>query len=216
MAVDYDIVVKGNSLRLNEGYLALATLTLIHTENGPIMFDVGHAVNRECLVNALARHDLKPSNIPKVVLSHLHYDHVNNIDLFPYSTKVYVSRAEWDYVEKPHENDPFVPWLVREQLQKYDLILLEGSGELESGVKFIPAPGHTPGSTAVVLDTEHKGRVVIAGDAVKFPKEALKCASDHAFDSPKAASQTIKHLLSIADRIVPGHFSEMVRQDGTF
>lgn len=216
MAIDYDIVVKGNSLRLSEGYLAFANLTLIHTEEGPMMFDVGHAVNRECLVNGLARRGLEPCDIPRVFLSHLHFDHVNNIDLFPYATTVFVSRAEWDYAEKPHKDDPFVPWLVREQLQKYNLILLEGSGELDPGLRYIPAPGHTPGCTALVFDTKDKGRVVIAGDAIKFPIEMLKCASDHAFDTLETASRTIKHLVSIADRIVPGHFCEMVRQDGTF
>ncbi len=216
MAVDYDIVVKGNSLRLKEGYLAFANLTLIHTDSGPILFDVGHAVNRECLINGLARRGLKPSDIKQVFLSHLHYDHVNNIDLFPYSNKVYVGKADWSYVEKPHEQDQFVPWLIREQLQKYDLTLLEGNGELDAGVSYIPAPGHTPGSTALVLDTKDKGRVVVAGDAIKFPKEVLKCASDHAFDSPESASSTIKHILSIADRIIPGHFSELIREENVF
>jgi glyoxylase-like metal-dependent hydrolase (beta-lactamase superfamily II) len=216
MSVDYQIVVKGNNLRLGEGFLGLANLTLIHTQAGPMLFDLGHAVNREALVNGLARVGLKPSDIPRIFLSHLHYDHVNNIDLFPFNTEVYVSRAEWEYAASPHEEDPWVPWMIREQLEKYKVNFLEGSGEFQAGIRYIPAPGHTPGSYALVLDTEDKGRVVIAGDALKFAKEALKCKCDHAFDSPEKGTETIKHLLSLGDRIVPGHFSELIRQGGTY
>lgn len=216
MAVDYDIVVKGNNIRLSEGFLGLANLTLIYTEAGPMLFDLGHSVNREALVKGLTRRGLKPADIPRVFLSHLHNDHVDNIDLFPTSTKVFVSRAEWDYAAAPHKDDPWIPWLIREQLQKYDLNFLEGSGEFEAGIRYIPAPGHTPGSYALVLDTNDKGCVVIAGDALKFPKEAIKCECDHAFHSHEAGTKTIKHLLSLGDRIVPGHFSELTRHDGTF
>ena len=216
MAVDYDIVVKGNNLRLDEGFLGLANLTLLRTDDGPLLFDVGHAVNRQALVNGLERRGLTPADIPRVFISHLHYDHVNNIDLFPFSTKVFVSRAEWAYAANPNEADPWVPWMVREQLEKYDLQFLDDAGELQSDIHYLPTPGHTPGSYALSLDTDDKGTVIVAGDAIKFPKEALKCACDHAFDSVEAGTETIKQLLSLGDRIIPGHFSELIRQDGTY
>ena len=245
MAVDYDIVVKGNNLRLDEGFLGLANLTLIQTDHGPMIFDVGHAVNREALVKGLERRGLKPSDIPRVFLSHLHYDHVNNIDLFPYNTKVFVSRAEWDYAAAPNEEDPWIPWMVREQLKKYDVQFLEGSGEFQAGIKYFPGPGpgHTPGSYGLVLETQDKGTVVVAGDALKFAKEALKCQvapslraplrpgdvahfhgpgkhleppRDHAFHSHEIGTETIKHILTLGDRIIPGHFSELIRRDGNY
>ena len=216
MSVDYDIVVKGNNLRLDEGFLGLANLTLIHTDEGPMIFDVGHAVNREALVNGLERRGFKPSDIPRVFLSHLHYDHVNNIDLFPYTTKVFVSRAEWEYAAAPNAEDPWIPWMIREQLEKYDVQFLDGAGEFQTGIRYFPAPGHTPGSYGLILETEDKGTVVVAGDALKFPKEALKCQCDHAFDSPEIGTETIKHILTLGDRIIPGHFSELIRSDGNY
>ena len=60
-----------------------------------------------------------------------------------------------------------------------------------------------------------KGCVVIAGDALKFPKEALTRKSDLAFGSPDDDKKTIEHILSIADRIVPAHFTELILHDGT-
>jgi hypothetical protein len=50
MAIDYEIVVKGNSGSLPEGFIGLANLTMVHTGEGPMMFDVGHTVNRVGLV----------------------------------------------------------------------------------------------------------------------------------------------------------------------
>jgi glyoxylase-like metal-dependent hydrolase (beta-lactamase superfamily II) len=216
MAVDYEIIVKGNNLRLAGGYLGMTNLTLIGTNDGYMLVDVGHTVNRQALVQALRERGLAPKDIRRVFLSHLHNDHVMNIDLFPYSTEVFVSRAEFDYAANPHPDDPWMPWMVREQLSKYQLKLLDGAGEFQSDIRYVPAPGHTPGCYALILDTTKKGRVVVAQDAVKFPKEALNQRVDHAFDTQERAAATIKMLLPLADRLIPGHFMEMYRQDGSF
>jgi N-acyl homoserine lactone hydrolase len=216
MAVDYEIIVKGNNLRLAGGYLGMTNLTLLSTNDGYMLVDVGHTVNRQALVQALRDRGLAPKDIRRVFLSHLHNDHVMNIDLFPYSTEVFVSRAEFEYAESPHPDDPWIPWMVREQISKYRLKLLDGAGEFQSDIRYVPAPGHTPGCYALILDTANKGRVVVAQDAVKFPKEALNQRVDHAFDTQERAAATIKMLLPLADRLIPGHFMEMYREDGSF
>jgi glyoxylase-like metal-dependent hydrolase (beta-lactamase superfamily II) len=216
MAIDYEVIVKGSNVRMKGGFIGLVSLTLVDTAHGPMLFDVGHAANRLEFVAALARRGLKASDIPRVFLSHLHCDHVKNLDLFPRSTKVFLGRAEWDYAASPHKDDVYHPWLVREFIRQFDLNLLEGSGEFEPGLRYIPAPGHTPGCYALVLEIKEKGTVVIAGDALKFPKEAFARKSDLAFGSPEDYEKTISTILSIADRIVPGHFPEMIKRDGTF
>lgn len=216
MAVDYEIIVKGNNLRLVGGFLGMTNLTLIRTNDGYMLVDVGHTVNRQGLVAALAERGLAPGDVRRVFLSHLHNDHVMNIDLFPYTTEVFVSRTEFDYAASPHPEDPWIPWMVREQLSKYRLNLLDGAGEFQSDIRYVPAPGHTPGCTALILDTAAKGRVVVAQDAIKFPKEALNARVDHSFDTPERAAATIRMLLPLADRLIPGHFTEMYRQDGSF
>lgn len=53
--------------------------------------------------------------------------------------------------------------------------------------------------------------VVIAGDAIKYAKEAINGQCDMAFDTIEAGTRSIQHILAIADRIVPGHFSELTR-----
>ena len=36
-----EILVEGNSLRLKDDFLGMSTITLIHTADGPILFDTG-------------------------------------------------------------------------------------------------------------------------------------------------------------------------------
>lgn len=214
-AIDYEVIVKGNNLKLAEGFLALANVTLVHTPEGPWLFDTGHFSNRLALLKALERRSLRPADIVAVFLSHLHFDHANNIDLFP-GARVYVSRREYDYAAAPHPDDILIPWLIREQLERHDLHLIEGDGELLPGVRHMAAPGHTPGLQVLVLDCSGKGTVVLAGDALKYAKEAIAGRCDMAFGSAEDGTASIRRILSMADRIVPGHFPELVREGDRF
>lgn len=213
---DYEIIVKGNNLRLREGFLGLANLTLIRTAEGPLLFDVGHHVNRQALLRALAARGVAPEELRFVFLSHLHFDHAVNIDLFP-KARVFVSRREWDYAAAPHRDDPFLPAMIREQLERHDLELIEGEPELFPGVECLALPGHTPGSYGLLLRHESKGPVVVAGDAIKYAKEVIARRCDLAFDTLAAGTASIERILGLAERIVPGHFPELIRQpDGQF
>lgn len=213
--VDYDVLIQGNSVKLANGSLGLSSVVLITTPDGPILFDTSHYVHRHALIAGLARHRLMPQDVDRVFLSHLHFDHCNNVDLFPNAT-VYVSRREWDYARAPHQDDLFVPWLIHDLLERRQLELIEGEPALAPGVHCLPAPGHTPGSYALVLEETPRGRVVLAGDALKHAREMLAGRSDMVFDREADSGATIRGLLAMADRIVPGHFPELVRRDGAF
>lgn len=215
MTLDYDIIVRGNNLALRDGFLALANATLVFTPDGPLLFDTGHYCNRPTLLGGLRRHGLAPADVRAVFLSHLHFDHCNNVDLFP-DARIYVSRREWDYAKTPHPDDIFVPWLIHEQLQRQTVEFLDGERRICAGVEAFPAPGHTPGSFALSLDTSDKGRVVVAGDAIKYHKETVTTRCDMGFDAPETGEATIKHIMAIADRIIPGHFPELAKTDGGF
>ena len=215
MNVDYEIVVAGNNMKLRNGFLALANASLVTCDSGPILFDVGHYCNRPTLLTALNKRGMQPTDIKAVFLSHLHFDHCNNVDLFP-NAKILVSAKEWKYVDSPHKNDLFIPWMIKEQLQKHDVTLIDGVHQITKGVTYFPAPGHTPGSFALRLDTKTAGCVVLAGDALKYPKEAISRTCDMAFDTLTAGTETIRHILEIADRIVPGHFPELIKKEGQF
>jgi N-acyl homoserine lactone hydrolase len=211
----YDVLVTGSSAKLDLGYIGVSNCTLVHTADGPILFDVGGTVAREMITVGLQRRGLKPSDITRVFLSHLHHDHVMNINLFPYSTQVFVSQAEWDYVSNPNPADDWIPWLIQEQLRKYNLSMLHGGGELSAGVRYFPAPGHTPGCYALALSGSDGKTTTLAGDAIKFPKEALRRRVDHAFDTPEIAARSIETIMEMSDIVIPGHFPTLYKEDGS-
>jgi glyoxylase-like metal-dependent hydrolase (beta-lactamase superfamily II) len=211
MRVDYDVLVQGNSLALADGFLGLSSVVLLHTAAGPVLFDTGHHATKRRLLNGLARHGLSPGDVAAVVLSHLHFDHANNLEMFP-KARVYVSEAECAYARAPHPDDLYVPGHLLGQLETMDTHTLDTEGEIFPGVRWLAAPGHTPGLIALLLSETPHGRVVLASDAVKTAKEALERRCDLAFDTPERGSATIARLLDLApDRLVPGHFPEMRR-----
>lgn len=207
--VNYEIIVKGNSFKLSNAFIGLANLTLVESSEGPILFDTGHYVNRHALIEGLAAKGYAPTDIPMVVLSHLHYDHSANIDLFP-QAHVILARREWDYAAKPHPKDIFIPWKIRELLEDFKVTLVEEATDIAKDVNFFLVPGHTPGSGAVSLKTE-EGLVVLAGDAIKYPKEWLLGRPDMVFDTFEHGAHSIRHIVEMADVIVPGHFQRAYR-----
>ncbi|MCK5749876.1 MAG: MBL fold metallo-hydrolase, partial [Oricola sp.] len=147
-----------------------------------------------------------------VFLTHLHFDHAHNIDLFP-EARFIVSSREWDYAANPHPKDILMPWRIHEQLEQANLDLIDGEGEIEPGLSYFPAPGHTPGCYALTFVEPGGKRVVVAGDAIKYVKEAILARCDMAFDTIEAGTASIQRILAMADRIVPGHFPELVKQE---
>lgn len=211
VSIDYEVLVPGNNLRLKDDFLGISSITLIHAKSGPMLFDTGGYISRLGLIKRLGERGLAPANIKTIFLSHLHFDHAHNIDLFQ-NARFILSRREWEYAQNPHPDDLLMPWGVLEYLSGRDVTLLEGEGELEDGIHHFPAPGHTPGCHALEFDTAGKGHIVIAGDAIKYVKEAILGRCDMAFDTLEAGTATIRRILARADRIVPGHFPELVRQ----
>ena len=119
----------------------------------------------------LAKVGVKPEEIDIVVLTHLHWDHVGEVEKFP-NAEFIVSNVELGFAFNP----PPCLYVAYEALQlgmqpKFMSIMERmktvdmKEKEIVSGVRLIPLPGHTPGSMGVVVETE-EGPYVIAGDAV--------------------------------------------------
>lgn len=212
MTLTYEVLVEGNNIKLDGGFLGLSSIVLIEANSTKILIDTGHHVTRMMLVKALEDRGLSPDEIDIVFLTHLHFDHVNNIDLFTKS-RILVSRAEWEYASSPHPNDYFIPSHIRNTLENLNLEIYDGEPEIVAGVTAVSTPGHTPGHMSVLLKSNEIGSVVIAGDAIKYPKETLTKSCDLAFDTIEVGSKSIIKLMKMADCIVPGHFPPLYKID---
>jgi glyoxylase-like metal-dependent hydrolase (beta-lactamase superfamily II) len=142
--------------------------------------DSGRRRGRTCLIHprcALSDLGIEPDGISRVIVSHLHYDHVGNLDLFP-AARMQVPDRElsfWtsDAARHPqlsrHVDPPTIAQLVeleREQrVDRYD-----GAGELAPGIRAITVGGHSPGQQVFVVETAG-APVVLASDAVHLYEE---------------------------------------------
>lgn len=214
MSIKYEILVEGNSLSFKGGFFGFATIVLIQApDQAPILFDTGHHSTRLLLLEALKKHNLKPSDIGKVFLSHLHFDHANNIELFP-NAEIYVSKAEWEYAHMPHKDDPFCSPSTNDFLARQKINFISATnGELVPGLFYRHAPGHTPGSYILHFKNQKGQTVVIAGDACKTYRELASLSAGHTFDPDNRSNKTLQWIADNADIVVPGHFPQMHKTD---
>jgi glyoxylase-like metal-dependent hydrolase (beta-lactamase superfamily II) len=124
-----------------------------------------------CPTEGLKLLGVDAKTVRDVVITHLHYDHVGNFDLFPSATYHLQDRemafATGRYMRYPVFNGAFDPehvvGMVRE-LYKGRVEFHDGDAELAPGFSIHHIGGHTAGLQSVRVKTR-RGWVVVASDA---------------------------------------------------
>jgi N-acyl homoserine lactone hydrolase len=113
----------------------------------------------------LSEQDFDLASIDMVVNTHLHFDHCGGNRLFA-GKPIYVQRKELD---DAHSEEDYT---IREWVDAPGVVYVQVLGELEllTGVRLLPAPGHTRGSQVVVVETGERP-IVIVGDTAVFHGE---------------------------------------------
>ncbi len=102
-----------------------------------------------------------PEKIRLVVNTHLHVDHCGGNCFLP-NARFVAQKRELAYALNPL---PVHRPAYDLDLSRMELDLIDGDAEIVDGIRVTPTPGHSPGSQAVLVDTE-KGLFVIAGDTI--------------------------------------------------
>lgn len=200
-----DVLVPGNNLSFAGGFFGFSAVVLLrHPELGPILFDTGHHSTRHLLLQGLDRVGLAPGDIEHVFLSHLHFDHINNVDIFP-NAQFYIPRLEWDYAKAPDPRDVFGSEPICDWLERRNLRMIGREGELAPGLFYRHAPGHTAGMTLLHFQDCAGHQVVVAGDACKTYRELVTGDAGEAFDPEERSAETLRWIRETADIIVCGH-----------
>lgn len=120
------------------------------------------------LEEALVQAGTMPSEIDCVVLSHLHWDHSYNLELFP-DVPIYVQGREMEYAINPlpshyvscniHNGNGIPQWLCGIDSFR----ILKGDYHLDEGLDIITLPGHSPGLQGLVVDTS-EGKYLLPSD----------------------------------------------------
>lgn len=149
---------------------------------------------------SLATLGLRPRDITDVVLTHLHFDHIGWVSEqgSPYFSRAVVRCAEADlqYFLNGPEEEQFVSHLygavpARERLAPVlDRVeTWQSDDTLMPGIDVRLTPGHTPGSSVVVV-SDGADRAMLLGDIIHCPLELMDDDFDLLVDhDPKLAKQ---------------------------
>lgn len=185
------------------GALGWCTVSLIYHEGKKILFDTGSYGDRIFLLQGLRKLGLNTDQIDIVFVSHLHFDHFLNAEIFTAST-IMVPRRDMRYVlenEYIARGDPYVPVSTVKYLRDR-LMMVEDGEEILEGMKVVSLPGHTPGSAGLFCED---GRILFAGDAVKNGWEFVNNKAPQVFYSKEAALKNYEYVKRSVQVIVPGH-----------
>ena len=163
-----------------------ARILLIQTDKKNILIDTGNGtkfdekkksiydINFDTSEpkNFLEQYGLKPSDITDVILTHLHFDHCGGstilengkvVPAFP-NAKYYVQRDQYNHAMNPTLKDTasyfqenYLPLKENGMLE-----LLDGDGEIFSGISAITVDGHTPKMQMIKIKNENETLLYLA------------------------------------------------------
>ncbi len=200
---EIDIILPGSNLSSESGLAAWCSVVLV-TGQKRTLVDVGHVGRRIFLVDALAQRGLTPKDIDVVVMSHAHWDHNQNFDVFDHAPLV-LHPWERKYARQPHRNDWATPQWSGLMIDSHpNIIEAEDGYEIEPGVRLVHSPGHSPGSLTVIAET-NDGPAAVTGDVLHFASAAISRVNPLVFWNAEQATKSIERILGITNLIYPGH-----------
>ena len=199
---EIEVLLPGFSVNTDQATLGLCTVTLVRSEKLTVV-DVGHFGRRTMLVETLRSHNIAPEEIGRVILTHAHWDHSQNTDLFP-NAEIVISKQELEYSRNPRANDYATAKYFADTLSPHKVIEVSGETELEKGLATFDTPGHTAGHQSVVVETSG-GLVCLGGDAISDAGAMRRGLPAFVFWSVEQAQASLKKISQKASVIYPGH-----------
>jgi glyoxylase-like metal-dependent hydrolase (beta-lactamase superfamily II) len=164
---------------------------------------------------------IDPGAVDDVIMTHMHYDHAGNHDLFPrakfhlqdsemaYCTGRYMCHAPMRHPYDVEDVTAMVKRVYQGRVQFHD-----GTAELAPGITIHRLGGHSNGLQVVRVRT-NRGWVVLASDAAHFyvnMDELRPFPIIHSLGDVFEGYNTVKALASSHSHIIPGHDPEVLKR----
>jgi glyoxylase-like metal-dependent hydrolase (beta-lactamase superfamily II) len=182
----------------------------------------------------LAALDVSPDEIETVVITHIHPDHVGGVlaaesappaPAFP-RARFLVPREDWEAWSRPDVQEafpfPYVGDTIGPLMETGAVDLVDGERSLSRRLTLLPTPGHTPGSTSLLIDSGGE-RALLVGDLWLHPSQVNDPSLACSFDMEPETALTTRAALAerIADEGMvmgachfPEPFGQLVRLEG--
>jgi glyoxylase-like metal-dependent hydrolase (beta-lactamase superfamily II) len=162
---------------------------------------------------ALERLGIRPEQVTDIIISHVHWDHLDGADLFP-NARIWIQRAEYEHhidsAGRPRRStiDSLDAQMLAELHRAGRVQLVEGdSVEILPGIRVFTGGKHTFASQYATVSTA-SGSVVLASDnAYLYENFDRRRPIAQTLDSLSnlAAQQRMLRLAGDIRRVVPGH-----------
>jgi glyoxylase-like metal-dependent hydrolase (beta-lactamase superfamily II) len=162
---------------------------------------------------ALARLGISPEQVTDIIVSHVHWDHLDGADLFP-NARIWIQREEYEHhidsAGRPRRStiDSLDAHMLAELHRAGRVQLVEGdSVEILPGIRVFTGGKHTFASQFATVSTT-SGTVVLASDnAYLYENFASHRPIAQTLDSSSnlAAQARMLRLAGDIGRVVPGH-----------
>jgi glyoxylase-like metal-dependent hydrolase (beta-lactamase superfamily II) len=172
-------------------YMSVVSFLVVHPK-GTLIWDTGavpdsafppgggpgtlrYASSTKPLQQQLAAAGYKPSDINYLALSHFHWDHVGNANLFAGATWL-VPQSERDIMFTDPPSPRTEPQNFSALRNSKTVILSQSTYDVfgDGTVVIMSAPGHSPGHQVLFVKLAKTGPVVLSGDLYHYPEERAR------------------------------------------
>lgn len=196
----------------SHGALGWSSVWLVCDSERRILMDTGPMPYAALLPDLLRSHGLETRDVTDVLLTHAHWDHLANFQMFP-AASIWIGSAELDWAQSQAPGRHFLSEPHTRELVR----LSSGAGaavervvagsEILPGVTALGVPGHTPGHLAYLVEGGERP-LVFAGDSVKNARELHTRQASSSMQADESR-RSIERLRSLMDEtgavLVPGH-----------
>ena len=153
----------------------------------------------------LRKFGLTPEDIGHVFITHLHFDHVDDLLLYT-NAKVYIGKKEWQGATTiaPSWGDGRIMHEFLNNPECRQRLVLVEDQEVMPGIESFWIGGHTPGSMAYCVNTAY-GKTVLTGDTISLLANFERKIPPGIFSSLEECRAAIEKVGAKADIVLPSH-----------